>query len=128
MSVGAAVRCLDCGASAPDPGDCGHVGLPSLDEADLAGDFVAFERIYRGYAALGLRLLALDAIRSWLIAHAPHRVELAYEGEPVRPARRPASGSFRAQGPPRPEDYTRAFIELSCETCGGTARTASSTL
>jgi outer membrane protein assembly factor BamB len=128
MSVTASIRCLECGSRAPDAGDCGHIGYPSLEDDGGSGDLASFESIYRGYASLGLRLSILDHMRAWLIEHASHKVELTYEGEPVGRARQPAR---RVQGkltPFRPDAYVRCFFELRCVSCETSVRSTGSEL
>jgi outer membrane protein assembly factor BamB len=128
MSVTAAIRCLECKVRAPYAGDCGHVGYPSLEDGGGSGDLVSFESIYRGYTSLGLRLNILDQIRAWLIEHASHKVELAYEGEPIGRARRPARGAPPPLRPHRPEAYERCFLELRCIHCEVSVRSTNSDL
>jgi outer membrane protein assembly factor BamB len=108
--------------SAPDPGDRGHIGYPSLEEGRTGG-LVSFEYIYRGYLALGVRLLVLDQIRAFLVEHAAHPVLLEYDGEPVAAAAPPAARRVRAMRLDA-KRYQHLNLEWSCAACREAVRTA----
>ena len=66
--------CRDCDAEAPQLGDFGYLGYPSLEERANGSAATTFGAIYRGLAAVHLVTEEIDDFRRFLERHAGHRV------------------------------------------------------
>jgi hypothetical protein len=83
MGVTFGARCLDCGEDAPEVGDFGYIGYPSLSEEKGRRYVPNFGFLYRGLVALGMRTRAVEELRSFLLEHEGHQMEMSCEGEPM---------------------------------------------
>jgi hypothetical protein len=117
VGVTASIVCADCLVEAPWIGSSGHIGFPSLDDAAYAYDFFAsFEYIYRGFAAIDLLPVELEAFRAFLVAHRGHRMVLAYDGMDRvtgEPTSIVAATAFHFDD----RRFVEGFYQLSCEAC-----------
>jgi hypothetical protein len=84
MSIQTGVTCLDCRINAPNVGDGGFLGAPTLEVAEesAAGGLEreplpTFEYFYEALAGLGIRPYDLDTFREFLVAHSGHRLFLS---------------------------------------------------
>ncbi len=126
MGITVSTECRQCASTAPEIGDCGHIGYPSLKDCEIEG-MASFERIYRGYAAIGFRCLELDEFRAWLEEHATHDVALLFDDHRVGGRRRyQRPPAIECVGPVTPTDYPSCFFELSCRRCDIRFRTKNS--
>ena len=88
MSVGCSTYCIDCNEEAPEIGDGGMIGDPSIEdkltyhEDEDWGDFTtyAFGWIYSGLRAISLIPFEVEAYRAFLLKHQGHRKYLSIEG------------------------------------------------
>jgi hypothetical protein len=124
VGVRAAVICVTCDMRAPEIGDGGHLGYPSLDDRAIYGELASFENIYQGFAAFGYHPYELEAIRAFLVEHAPHDVGLfldgvEYTGLLPAPTVTPLK-TFEFADDGR---FIRAVFELACKRCRKTFST-----
>lgn len=122
MGIYASVVCVDCREEAPDVGRNGHIGYPSLDDADhVRAYFASFEYIYKGFAAIDALPLELEAFRAFLVTHQHHHVGLFYDGveyddtaplgAPTEPDTKDRQFVFDDRG------FVDAFYQITCDTC-----------
>jgi outer membrane protein assembly factor BamB len=128
MGIAVSTVCRTCDSDAPELGDWGHLGYPSLNDCLYRAEGMAsFEHTYRGYTAIGLRFLELDGFRAWLEEHATHNVALFFDDHRIGTRRRyklPAPSE--RLGKVDPASYSHCFFELTCEACRARFRTSAS--
>ena len=131
MGIAAGITCLDCSAKAPDVGDAGYVGYPSLaDSVDPATGIHTFGHIYRGFRAIRLLPRILEDVYAFLYTHRGHRLDLWIEGDEEdyedeeatdgRAGHEPSEKAKRGREEPEPPstgDFSSGFYVLKC-TCG----------
>lgn len=126
MSVTHSVHCDDCDADAPDVGDMGSIGFPSLSmdprkKADVPQNF---GYIYQGFLGVGLLTQELDEFLAFLCDHVGHRLMILEEDDaPYEDHEDDAwyrKARDAANGPPRPAqglEYHVAKFEAACGRC-----------
>ena len=85
MGVTANTTCRDCGKGAPEVGDFGYIGYPSLSTSAEHDDDapVNFGYLYQGFQAIHLLTADLERMREFLEAHKGHDIHTFIEGEPA---------------------------------------------
>ncbi|WP_435106828.1 hypothetical protein [Arhodomonas sp. AD133] len=90
MSVRCQTFCVDCNVEAPEIGDGGVFGTPSLavtaiPDDDWGGTAYTFGWLYDGLSALGLRPYDIEAYRAFLREHDGHDVRLTTDHDDDEP-------------------------------------------
>jgi HEAT repeat protein len=118
MGVTVTAYCKRCRIAAPEVGDFGFIGSPTLGPAKR-GDVTPFGTIYEGLAALRLITPELASFKAFLDEHGKHPlVQLSdadEEGEDAAPPKLKAF-RFRASG------FVAGFYDLRCGKCDQTFR------
>ena len=124
MSVTFSVRCLRCGVLAPEVGDCGHIGAPTLATKSKRNALRPFGLIYAACAAVGLLSEELEAMRAFLEAHHGHRVSLLSEGDLDESEGIDEDGSIEGKraSPHQRGRFVDAFHLIECPQCGESHR------
>jgi hypothetical protein len=133
VSITCAVWCLDCLELAPDVGDGGYLGAPSLEPiamCDLGlGDMPTFGFLYEPLRALDLQPADLEDFREFLLTHAGHRLRQSADEDPPEIAamdseRRDAQmaaivDDAEARKTKRAKDRTfvEATLKVRCDRC-----------
>lgn len=127
MGVAFSAWCRRCGVGAPEVGDFGYIGAPTLGERKRGG-LLPFGAIYQGFAALRMVTVELAAFKAFLDAHPGHPIaqrsdlgeeDFDAEEEKARPGR---LKPFRF----RSDRFVEGFYELTCDKCKETVRANSS--
>jgi hypothetical protein len=127
MSVRYDIRCVDCRCVAPDVGDGGYLGCPSIheDEEDSVGP--SFGYYFIPLSALGICPLDLQRFSEWLFQHSEHEVHIA--GDLPTPPHLPrgslhwddeetdAGHTTASQGDPSLDGYVWGRYEIECLSC-----------
>lgn len=83
MGVTCSFTCVECGEDAPELGDFGYIGYPSLDSGKGDRDIPNFGYIYAGLAAVGLVTDEVQAFQAFLVRHRGHQIDSSADGEPL---------------------------------------------
>jgi hypothetical protein len=88
MSIAAGVRCLTCRRIAPEIGDAGYLGAPTLEVSESSTDgwfepdpIPTFGFFYEGLAAIGLVPYEIALLHEFLHDHAGHRLYIAMDAD-----------------------------------------------
>lgn len=130
MGVAFRAVCARCRVEAPEVGDLGHIGAPSLDSKRRARGPQTFGYLYAGFAALGLLTEEIEAFKAFLDEHAGHPIrqysDLGEEGadgdDDATQSGRGRTRRFRFKN----GRFAEAFHQLACESCGETQRASAS--
>lgn len=120
MGVACSTYCLDCNVRAPEIGDQGMLGQPSLmDEKDYNEDWgitsYNFGWIYTGLKAISLLPFDVEAYRAFLEAHQGHDILLTTDHDDEEPGidwDKLADFRFEETG------FEEAFFEMACPESG----------
>jgi hypothetical protein len=84
MSIVFSTVCLDCGVFAPEVGDFGYIGYPSLDTS-RGPDCKPpnFGYLYEAFAGIQLVTWHLDLLHGFFRSHAGHRLHTFADDEPL---------------------------------------------
>lgn len=137
MGVTFGVVCERCGVEAPEVGDFGYIGAPSLELRKRRDGLQSFGSIYEGLEAIGVVTQEIEAFKTFLDEHRGHPIALYGDGVDVEEeldedAETEADADTPAPAPARakPFRFTRKFREifheLHCETCHETRRSSES--
>jgi hypothetical protein len=114
MSVAVVAYCKRCGVAAPEVGDAGFIGAPTLASGKRGG-LASFGAIHDALSALRLTSPEIEAFRAFLDAHDHHGVvrlsDVDEDDEGAPRPRRLKSFRFRAAG------FVAGSWELRCEKC-----------
>ncbi len=129
MGVNNIIFCSDCMVSAPNIGDCGLIGLPSLtakrnDEwAELFPSYnQSFGYIYKGLKPMKILTKEIEAFHSFLSHHANHKI---YLFNPVMTIDEIPSELYSDKFANKKltdfnfydNDFIEAFYEIYCDDC-----------
>jgi HEAT repeat protein len=135
LGVAYTTVCTLCGVEAPEVGDFGFIGAPSLETKRSKKGTHPFGYLYAGFAALGLLTEEIEAFKAFLEAHHGHKLhryddaggeELGEEEDgddgagSVSPSKPTRKFTFKKG------KFVEAFHELACEECGEVYRGSSS--
>jgi HEAT repeat protein len=121
--------CTKCGVEAPEVGDFGYIGSPSLDDRKRRGDLQTFGFIYAGLAAIGALTEEIEAFKAFLDEHGHHAIrqyndlgeeDFGDEEQSDEGSSRTKKFRFKKRG------FEDAFYELHCTDCDATHRSSSS--
>jgi len=76
MSVSFFTYCIDCSVNAPEIGDAGMMGAPSLEIVSDQDSFYTFGWIYDGLKAINLLPYSIESYKSFLETHQGHKIFL----------------------------------------------------
>lgn len=110
------IWCADCGTHAPEIGDYGYIGTPSL--AQRRG---TFGYIYLGFEALNIFPAELEEFRIFLETHDGHEIRSSpdlSELDGGRGSRTSPPKSRRKRAKPRKIRYVQASYQVECRDCG----------
>ncbi|KHD07438.1 hypothetical protein PN36_10135 [Candidatus Thiomargarita nelsonii] len=80
MSVSFFTYCIDCSVNAPEIGDAGMMGAPSLEI--VSDSFYTFGWIYDGLKAISLLPYSIESYKSFLETHQGHKIHMDDEQLP----------------------------------------------
>jgi hypothetical protein len=83
MGVCCSFSCVECGEEAPELGDFGYIGYPSLDAAAGQRDVPNFGHVYAGLAAVRLVTSEVQDFHDFLARHRGHTIDSSGDGEPL---------------------------------------------
>jgi hypothetical protein len=112
MSMDVTTVCVTCGVGAPDLGDGGYIGRPSLEEhswnpeEDVAA---SFGYIHMGLAAIGMVTWEVSRYREFLLAHQGHDLRLSADGSII--------AARTTDAVPAPSGALAARFEQKCHDC-----------
>jgi HEAT repeat protein len=129
-----ATVCMRCKVDAPEVGDFGYIGLPSLETKRTPKHTQPFGYLYAGLAALGLLTEEIEAFHAFLREHRGHPVhqfsdadaddseDEGDEHDDLAPAATKTGKFVFKKG-----KFVEAFHVLACETCHEVQRGSEST-
>ena len=137
MGVTFVVVCEKCGVDAPEVGDFGYIGAPSLELRGRRDGLQSFGFIYEGLEAIGAVTQEIEAFKTFLDEHRGHPIaqigdggELEEELDEDAGSESDADAPVPAPARAKPFRFTRRFREifheLHCETCHETRRSSES--
>ena len=122
MGVNAWVVCRDCGARAPEVGDFGYIGYPSLESRSEPVEGIhTFGYLYEGFKALRLLTGELEAVRAFLRRHRRHQTDLVLEGDDDADVESDADQPDERDAEPDGPRLDDGFYVLGC-ACGASCR------
>jgi hypothetical protein len=127
MGVACSVMCVTCNADAPELGDMGFMGFPSLSvEERKLKKFVPqnFGYLYEGFRSIGMFTEATDDFLRFLYKHAGHEFFMNAEDQDMYEDDYQAVWYKKARaakvGPPKPAKslkYQQARFLAECPKC-----------
>jgi len=132
VGVTYSLECLNCGVTAPEVGDFGHIGAPTLGTTAKRNALRPFGQIYAALEAVGLLTEELESTKAFLGAHKGHRVKLLGDGEAEGDDEDEgdfegdAGGEGGRQFRWRKGKFVEAFHVIECAKCGESLRSPDS--
>jgi HEAT repeat protein len=129
VGISVTTVCARCNVDAPEVGDFGYIGLPSLESKRTRKHTQPFGCLYAGLAALGLLTEEIEAFHAFLREHRGHPIRQFSDAEGAEFEDDVGEQDDVAPAPASTEKFVfrkgtfvEAFHELRCEACGEVQR------